>query len=252
MEKGKLLMGKNAIITGCNSGIGLEILHTFCENGANVWAFVRTINHEFEDDIYKLMKQCNCWVKVVPFELFDTDSIKLAVKTILDDKQQVHILVNNAGIPCQKTLLMTSVDELQQVMNANFVAPSLLMQLISRIMARKKEGSIINITSRSGIEDRSGVYGYGASKAALIWATKAAAREFSDFEIRVNGIAPGLTETKMGSLSGNEQQIIRYVEKNDIKRPGKTREIANTALFLASDLSSYITGQIINVDGGRN
>ena len=252
MNQDKLLNEKNAIITGCSSGIGLEILRVYCENGANVWAFVRSLTEEFETEIRRLKDEYGCWIEVVPFDLLDADSIKHAVKAVSQAKKTVDILVNNAGIPCHKTLMMTSVKELQQVMNANFIAPSLLMQLISRLMARKKNGTIINITSRSGIEDRSGVYGYGSSKAALIWSTKAAARELSDFNIRVNGIAPGLIETKMGSCSRSDEEIQEYVRKNDIKRPGTTREIANTALFLASDLSSYISGQIISVDGGRN
>lgn len=248
----RLLSGKNAIITGCSSGIGFQILSVFCDNGANVWALVHKSDAAFKEKIQQLQEQNSVWIRPIEFDLLDSDSIKDAVKRIIEDKVPIDILVNNAGVPCQKTLSMTSTDELRMVMNANFIAPSLLMQLVSRIMLRYKKGNIINITSRSGLEDRSGVYGYGSSKAALIWGTRAAAREYGGFNIRVNGIAPGLTETKMGSLGRSEKEIEHYISTNAIKRYAYPLEIANTALFLASDSVPYITGQIISVDGGRN
>ena len=247
-----MLKGKNAIITGASGGIGIEIVKQFAANGCNIWAFEHNAKTEIIQEFERIAELNKVWIKVIEFDLFNLASIKAGIKEVISEKKNIDILVNNAGISSQRTLMMTPTDEKQQMMNANFVAPSYLMQLVLRSMVKSKSGVIVNNTSRSGIEDRSGVYAYGASKAALIWATKAAAREFAYYNIRVNGVAPGLTETKMGSFSRNEEEINRYVIANDIKRPAKPCEIASVILFLASDMSSYMTGQIISVDGGRN
>lgn len=246
-----MLRGKNAIITGAGSGIGLEIVKQFAENGCNTWAFVHKTNPESENAFEQLMKDNNVWIKTIEFDLHDEESVKSSVKGVITEGTKIDILVNCAGIVNAKTLSMTSIEEMKQSMNANFFMPSLLMQLVSRIMIRQKEGNIINIVSRSALEFRSGAYAYGSSKMALLWGTKAAAKELAQFGIRVNGVAPGLTETKLGTGRQSAEGIEKYVSTNNIKRPAKPVEIANTVLYLASDLSSYISGQIINCDGGR-
>lgn len=246
-----MLNGKNAIITGAGSGIGFAILNKFAENGANVWAFIHKQNPELEEQYKQISQNNNVWIKPVEFDLMDEESVKKSVKQVIGEGEKIDILVNCAGIVNTKTLGMTSLDEMRQSMNANFFMPSLFMQLVSRKMMHQKDGNIINIISRSAAEYRSGAYAYGSSKMALLWGTKAAAKELSQYGIRVNGVAPGLTETKLGTGRQSEDGIERYVSTNNIKRPAKPDEIANTVLYLASDMSSYVSGQIINCDGGR-
>lgn len=246
-----MLNGKNAIITGAGSGIGFAILNKFAENGANVWAFVHKQNPELEKQYKQISQKNNVWIKPIEFDLMDEESVKRSVKQVITEGEKIDILVNCAGIVNAKTLGMTSLEEMRQSMNANFFMPSLFMQLVSRKMMRQKDGNIINIISRSAAEYRSGAYAYGSSKMALLWGTKAVAKELSQYGIRVNGVAPGLTETKLGTGRQSEEGIERYVSTNNIKRPAKPDEIANTVLYLSSDLSSYVSGQIINCDGGR-
>ena len=247
-----MLNGKNVVVTGAASGIGWAITEKCAQNGANVWAVIHHCTQEFVQKADKLAKENDVWIRPLEMELLDSDSVKAGIKAIVTSGDSVDVLVNNAGMPSEKTLGMTSEDDMEKAMKVNFVAPSIIIQMISRKMIKQNGGNIINITSRSGVEVRSGVYAYGASKAAMIWGTKAVAKELAPFNIRVNGIAPGLTETKMGSLNRDEEFILNYVSNNNIKRPSTTDEIANTVLFLASDKSSYISGQIISVDGGRD
>lgn len=246
-----MLKGKNAVITGANSGIGLSILNRFVDNGSNIWAFVYKPEEELLDLFENISKEKNVWIKPIEFDLLDEASVKSAVKQVMKDGSPIDTLVNCAGILNAKTLGMTSVSEMRQSMNANFIMPSLLMQLVARKMMRQNSGNIVNIISRAAPEYRSGAYAYGSSKMALYWGTKAAAKELSQYNIRVNGIAPGLTETNLGTARMNDDEIAKYVSVNNIKRPAKPEEIANTVLYLASDLSSYVSGQIINCDGGR-
>ncbi len=247
-----MLKGKTAIITGAGSGIGLAIVKTFAHNGANI----KAVLHHFNDEIIQVMegvsKETRVSIDIYEMEMIDEASVNKTLKEIIKATDKIDILVNCAGIPSAKTLGMTSPSEMEMAMKINFIVPSCIMQMVSRKMIRQKSGIIINIASRAGIECRTGVYAYGSSKAALIWGTKAAAKELASFGIRVNGIAPGLTETKMGSLSRTEESISDYVSANNIKRPAKVEEIADVALFLVSDRSSYISGQIISVDGGRD
>ena len=246
-----MLRKKNAIVTGAGSGIGFTILNTFAENGANVWAFIHKLTPELEEKFEQISQNNNVWIKPVEFDLMDEESVKQSTRQVITEGDKIDILVNCAGIVNAKNLGMTSLDEIRQSMNANFIMPSLFMQLISRKMMRQKDGNIINILSRAAEEYRSGAYAYGSSKMALLWGTKAAAKELAQYGIRVNGVAPGLTETKLGTGRQSEEGIERYVSFNNIKRPAKPNEIANTVLYLASDLSSYVSGQIINCDGGR-
>lgn len=246
-----MLRGKNAIITGSESGIGLAVLRLFAENGANIWAFVHECTPDIKEQFKTTAENKNVWIKPIEFDLMNEDTIKKSVKQVISDGEGIDILVNCAGIVHAKTLGMTSMDDIRKTMEADFIMPSLFMQLVSRKMMRQKSGNIINIISRAAPEYRSGSYAYGSSKMALLWGTKAVAKELSQYNIRVNGIAPGLTETNLGTARLTDEGIEKYVSVNNIKRPAKPHEIANTALYLASDMSSYISGQIINCDGGR-
>ena len=246
-----MLKCKNAIVTGAGSGIGLAILNLFAQNGANVWALVHSINQDLKEQYESLSREYNVWIKPVEFDLTDEQSVKTSVKQIVSESDKIDILINCAGIVNTKSLAMTSLDEMKESMNVNFFMPSIITQIVSRKMMRQKEGNIVNIISRSAPEYRSGAYAYGSSKMALLWGTKAVAKELAPYNIRVNGVAPGLTETKSGTGRQKEGGVEAYVSANNIKRPAKPEEIANTVLYLVSDMSSYVSGQIINCDGGR-
>ena len=190
-------------------------------------------------------------VKPVYFEATDSLQMKQAVKEIQGDtKGKVDILVNNMGtVNSVKLFQMTKMEEIREEFDVNFFAQIEFTQYISRLMVRNKKGSIINISSCAGLDGNTGMLQYVSSKAALIGATKRLAIELGNYNIRVNSIAPGLTETDMGNQMNEEleQQLLDHLI---IKRKAKREEIANAVVFMASDLASYITGQIIRVDGG--
>jgi len=245
----RLLDGKNAIVTGCARGIGKSIVEILAQNGANIWACARKHSEEFENYLRILSENNNVEIKPIYFDLSDKDQMKLAVKTIMNEKKTVDILVNNAGITYNALFQMSSIDKIHEVMDVNFISPFLFTQYIVKLMLKNKSGSIVNISSSAAIDGNSGRAIYGASKAALLCATKSLAAELGDQGIRANVIAPGITNTDM--LSSMTVDVINQTIMNtDMKRSGEPNDIANAVLFLASDLSSYITGQVIRVDGG--
>lgn len=245
----RLLKGKNAIVTGCQRGIGKSIVEIFAQNGANIWACARKKSEEFEKTLQLLSEKYEVEIKHVYFDLADKDQMKNAVRTIMSDKKDIDILVNNAGITYNALFQMSTIDKINEVFDVNFISPFLFTQYIVKLMLRKKSGSIINIASSAAIDGNPGRSVYGASKAALLCATKSLAAELGDQGIRANVIAPGITKTEMLS-SMTEEVINQTVLNTDMKRPGEPNDIANAVLFLASDLSSYVTGQVIRVDGG--
>jgi 3-oxoacyl-[acyl-carrier protein] reductase len=244
-----LLKDKNIIITGSARGIGKEILEVCAANGANIWACARKPTPEFEENVRALQERYHGEVWPVYFDLTDHEQFKNAAKTITSSKRTVDVLVNNAGVTYNALFLMTPAAKLQEVFEVNFFSPFLFTQYIAKAMMRQKKGSIINISSSAGIDGNAGRFVYGASKAAVICATKAMAAELGEFGVRVNSIAPGITQTSMIS-SMTEKVIQETISQSDMKRMGTPRDIANAALFLASDMSSYVTGQVIRVDGG--
>lgn len=245
--------GKNAIVVGGFGGIGKSILSKFAMEGINVWALVRKVTDEDQEWIDAVSSSYGTWIKPVIADLCETDTIKTALLSIFKEGLPIDILINAAGISESNMLSMTTVESMKRSMEVNYIAPSFIMQMVARKMTAKRiKGVIVNIISRAALEVRIGAYAYGSSKAAFAWGTKAAAKELAAYGIRVNGIAPGITETKMGSMSRNEEEVMKYVEDNNIKRPAKPYEIADSVLFLVSDESAYISGQIISVDGGRD
>ena len=180
----------------------------------------------------------------------NSDSLLEGVKAILRERIPIDVLVNAAGVVGANRLFqMTSLDEMRRVFDVNFFAPIQIMQLVTRQMARQKQGSVINIASIAGIDGDPAQMEYSASKAALICATKKLAYELGPSGIRVNAIAPGTTETKMiDAMTAEIKQ--EMASKVALGRFGKPSEIADLCYYLASDESSYITGQTIRVDGG--
>ena len=244
------LTGKNAVVTGARRGIGRSILKTFVENGANVWACIRQPDEEFSVWADKLADQFSVFITPLCFDITDSVAMKAAVKRIMAEKLPVDILVNNAGIVAEsRSFTMTSIETMKAVFETNFFAQMEFTQYMVRLMIRKQSGSIINIASIAGLDGAPGQLEYVASKAAVIGATKKLAIELGEANIRINAIAPGIIETDMGGKIGSE--LRNETLKNTIMhKAGSPEEIAGVALFLASDQSSYMTGQVIRVDGG--
>ncbi len=245
-----LLKNKNTVITGCNRGIGKEIVRVFAENGANIWACVRKESGTFSKYINNLEQKHSVSINPVYFDLSDEEQIKTGVKTIKETKEPVDILVNNAGAIFTALFQMTSMQKLKEMFEINYFSQMLLTQYISRIMMRQKSGSIINISSSAALEGNEGRTGYASAKAAMITSTKVLAKELAPYNIRVNAVAPGLTQTEMMTSSTPEDALKETLNRICMKRVGQPEEIANSVLFLASDLSSYMTSQVLRVDGG--
>lgn len=244
-----MLKGKNVLITGTNRGIGKAMLHVFAENNANIWAHARKKTQEFIDLIGEISTVNNVEIRPLFFDLINYDAMKSIIKEIRISKIPIDALINNAGITYNALFQMSTEENLRQQFEVNFFSVFMLTQHISRLMVRQKVGSIINIASSAGIDGNPGKSVYGASKAAIISMTKSIAAELGETGIRANCIAPGITETDM-MLTMPESVVLETIASSDLHRIGEPHEIADAAVFLASDLSSYITGQVIRVDGG--
>ena len=245
-----LLKNKTVVLTGCNRGIGKAILGVFAKNGASIWACVRQLDDDFIDFTKGVEDDHEVHITPVPFDLADEGQVKEGINTIRSAKQPVDILVNNAGVIFTALFQMTSVAKMKEVFEINYFSQILLTQSITKIMARQKAGSIINISSSSAIEGNEGRTAYASSKAAIIASTKVMAKELAMYNIRVNAIAPGLTETDMMQGSTSKEALEYTLQRICMRRIGKPEEIANVALFLSSELSTYMTGQVLRVDGG--
>ena len=245
-----MLSGKNAIITGARTGIGLATLKLFAQSGANCWAVVHREDTDFLSLIQELEHKHFIWIKPVYIDLSDSESVKSGIKGILKEKLPVDVLVNAAGIVSPNRLFsMTSMNDIRKVMDVNFFSILEITQPVIRIMQRQKTGSIINIASISADCEDTSQLEYAASKAALICATKKLANEVGASGIRVNSVSPGLTDTNM-TKGIEEKAISKIFEGLVTKRLGTPEEIANIIAFLASDLSSFINGENIKADGG--
>lgn len=244
-----LLAGKTAVITGANRGIGKSITEVFAENGANIIACVRVESEEFKSELKNLEQKFKISTFLVNLDLENSESIKAATQKIISLKVPVNILVNNAGIATGSMFQMTPLETIEKTFKINFTSQIIFSQTISRYMSRFGAGSIINISSVAGLVGMMGTIAYGSSKSALNLATKTMAAELGGKNIRVNAVAPSITKTDMFDQM-EEKARERMIENCALKRAADPKEIANTVLFLASDLSSYVTGQVIRVDGG--
>ena len=252
-----LLKGKNAIVTGCNRGIGKEILKTFAENGANIFACVRKETEEFSERIKTLSEKNG--VEIIPlyFDMTDFEAMKKAVMQIHKSRKKIDILVNNAGF-CpnhMRSFQMTLLSTIREVFEVNFFAVLQFTQYVLKLMqtSTKSQGGggvILNLSSVSAMDGSPGQLAYSASKAALIGFTKTLSHELGQFGIRVNALAPGLTDTDLAKSTWGDF-IEEVTQRATIHRLGTPKEIANAVLFLVSDLSSFMTGEIIRVDGGQ-
>lgn len=246
----RLLEGKNIIVTGSNRGIGKKIVEKAAQNGANIWACARTKNTEFEFELKNIADKYQVWIKPVYFNLLNVEDIEKGIKSILNEKKNIDVLINNAGIAYKGTLNMTSMERFRETFQVNLFAALEIIQLVSKQMIRNKRGSIVNVASVSGLENYGGNISYGSSKAALIWATKEISKELVMFGIRVNSVSPGTVRTDMNQVR-SEKQMMSVLERTGLKRMAEPEEIAEAIMFLASDKSTYITGHNLVVDGGR-
>lgn len=243
-------MRKNAIITGSNRGIGKSLVEQFAKNGYDVYACARNESDDFTNEMKRISYETGASITPIYFDLSNEDEIKSGIKQILSEKKQIDVLINNAGIPHGGLLTMTSISKIREVYDINVFAQILIMQLVARQMIRQKSGCIINMCSVGGIEASPGYLAYGSSKAAMIWVTKSVSKELGQYNIRVNGIAPGLIDTDMGNYK-SEVELNKVLDRMSIHRMGKPEEIAKAALYIASNDAEYMTGHIMVLDGGR-
>ena len=247
------LEGKNAIITGTNRGIGNAIMHAFAAEGCNIWAGVRDLeNVAFLDEISALSKENKVTITPVYFEMSDENVIKDTFQKIYKSHIPIDILVNSAGIMNLGSFSMTPMKEMRRIFEVNFWGAVYLTQLVLKSMYKARGGNIINMTSISGLDANQGNCSYGVSKAALIHFTKTLASEVGQSGIRVNAIAPGFANTDMLKEFENKMDTLHWIESRfAMPRYVKPEEIANLAVFLASERASFINGEVIRIDGGK-
>ena len=242
-----MLKEKNAIITGSNGGIGRALVEKFAQNGANIWACARSKSGDFENYLTGISEQYSVVVKPVYFDMEDPTGMKEAVKEIIKDKRSIDTIVNNAGIAEYGAFSSTPLAEIKRVFDINYFDALCFTQYFTR---RMRQGSaIVFMSSVAGIDAESGNMAYGGSKAALAHTARVLSRELSPHGIRVNAVAPGMVDTNM-KVKANPEVWDALVAQTDLKRVAQPEEVANVVAFLCSDLASYITGQIIRVDGG--
>lgn len=246
----RLLEDKVCLVTGTNRGIGKAIAEKFAEEGGVVFASARKAGSL---DIWanEVSEKFNSKVIPVYFDVTDANGCKEAVLRIKSEFGHLDVLVNNAGIVTYELLPMINFEILRNMFEINVLATIRLIQLTSRLMTRQKSGSIINMSSIVGVQGVKGQLAYSATKGAVISVTKSAAKELAEHNIRVNAVAPGMVGTD------RFVDVFEHSFKDKLDRVGMGRlatpeEIANTCLFLASDLSAYLTGQIIGVDGSSS
>jgi len=249
MSNSKLLAGKTALITGSSKGIGFKMVESFASAGADVIACVRSSSDSLQQHFDFLAQTHEVRVNMLCFDLMNEDEIKQAMHGLHLSKTRVDILVNNAGTMTSALLGMTSIESFKSTFQVNFFAQVQITQYISKLMMRQRNGAIINIGSIAGLDNFSGYSAYGSSKAALMQFTRILSNELASYGIRVNTIAPALVDTPMAEKMG-VKAAEGIFSRSAIKRITKPQEIAEIAVFLASDNASIINGQVIRADGG--
>ena len=244
----KILSEKNIIITGGSRGIGKGIVEKFAEQGANIaFTCMKMSDESFE--LVKNIEQFGVKIKAYESDASDFDSAINLAETVLNDFGSIDVLVNNAGITKDNLLMRMSESDFNDVMKINMNSVFNNTKAVLRQMLKQKSGSIINLSSVVGVKGNAGQSNYSSSKSAINGFTKSIALELGSRNIRCNAIAPGFIETEM-TKSLKDDVVEQWRQNIPLKRGGSALDVANTALFLASDMSSYITGQVINVCGG--
>jgi len=245
-----MLDGKSAVITGGVRGIGRAIAEEFCKNGANVALCYRSNDNAAKE----ALKELSAYGTKIEMLRGDVASPVFAAETLKRVKDvfgSVDILVNNAGITNDKLVLRMTDDDFKSVIDTNLNGAFYFLKEAAQIMVKQRYGRIINMSSIAGIRGNPGQINYCASKAGIIGMTLSAAKELGRRGITVNAIAPGFIETDMTGILTEEQKAAS-LDAISLGRTGTPRDVANAALFLASDAASYITGQVLCVDGGMS
>lgn len=244
----KLLEGKTAIITGASRGIGRGIAETFAKQGANI-AFTYLSSVEKAKALEEELGQYGVKVKGYQSDAAIMESAQELATEVAKDFGSIDVVINNAGITRDTLLMRMTPEQWEEVIRVNLNSVFNLTKAVQRTMLKQRSGSIINMSSVVGVKGNAGQANYAASKAGIIGFTKSVALELGSRNIRCNAIAPGFIETEMtGAL--DEKTVQSWRDAIPLKRGGSPEDVANAALFLASDMSAYVTGQVLNVDGG--
>ena len=244
----KLLEGKTAIVTGGSRGIGKGIVKVFAEHGANV-AFTYSSSAKAAEEIENELSDLGVKVKGYQSNAADFDQAQELASEVLKEFGSIDVLVNNAGITKDNLLMRISEEDFDKVIEVNLKSVFNMTKAVQRTMLKQRKGSIINMSSVVGVKGNAGQTNYAASKAGIIGFSKSVALELGSRNIRSNVIAPGFIETEM-TAKLDEETVKGWRAAIPLKRGGSPDDIANACVFLASDMSAYITGQTINVDGG--
>ena len=240
---------KTAMITGSNRGLGLTLLKRFAREGFNIIAHSRKKNDEWTRQCAEMESAYNVSIKNVFFDLTKKDEVEQGLRQLAEDEVQIDVLINNAGILTTKPLMYVSYEDLEATFMVNYFSLAIITKEIGSIMMHGDGGCIINISSCMGEGHQPGGACYDASKAAVNQFTRSIAQEFSPFGIRVNAISGGIIDTDMFENLSDKQKS-KMIKATALKRPAEMEEIADSVVFLASDKASYITGTILNVEGG--
>ena len=243
-----LLEGKTVIITGASRGIGKGIALTLASHGANI-AFSYSKSVDLASDLVSQITHLGVNCKAYKSNAASFEESQKLVDDVLNDFDTFDILINNAGITKDNLLMRMSETDFDKVIDVNLKSVFNMVKATQRVFLKKKSGSIINISSIVGVKGNAGQSNYAASKAGIIGFSKSIALELGSRNIRSNVVAPGFIETEM-TTELSEDIVNNWIQGIPLKRGGKPEDVANLCLFLASDLSTFITGQVINVDGG--
>ncbi|MEQ9186589.1 MAG: 3-oxoacyl-[acyl-carrier-protein] reductase [Cryomorphaceae bacterium] len=244
----KLLQDKVSIITGATRGIGKGIAELFADQGSHI-IFTYVSSDEKARALENELAAKGVKAKGFKFDVADYAACEKMAVEVVEEFGSIDVVVNNAGITRDNLLMRMSEEQWDEVINTNLKSVFNMTKAVQRTMLKQRKGSIINMSSVVGVKGNAGQANYAASKAGLLGFTKSVALELGSRNIRCNAIAPGFIETEMtGAL--DEATVQGWRDAIPLKRGGTTEDVANLALFLASDMSAYITGQTINVDGG--
>jgi 3-oxoacyl-[acyl-carrier protein] reductase len=246
----KLLEGKTSIITGGARGIGKAIAQLFAKEGSNI-IIIDLINDDNVKAFANELNSSGIKAKAYAANAAKFDEVQNVINQVIADFGRIDILINNAGITKDTLLMRMSEEQWDSVINVNLKSVFNFTKAVQNIMLKQKSGSIVNMSSVVGVSGNAGQSNYSASKAGIIGFTKSIAKELGSRNIRSNAIAPGFIITEMTAKLPQEVRD-EWISKIPLKRGGTPEDVANIALFLASDLSSYVSGQVINVCGGMD
>ncbi len=242
-----MLLNKIAIITGSNKGIGKATLKNFLNNDAYVIACVRKYR---KSELGEIVDEYKDKISIIEFDFNNINEVVESANKITKENKSIDILVNNAGVIQTSLFQMTKIDEMKNLFDINFFNQLAFTQIIIKKMIRNKYSSIINISSNSALDSYEGRLAYSASKSAMISASRTLSKELGRFKLKVNCIAPGLTDTLLMNQSHKPEVIEEVIKNTSLNKIAQTEDIADTILFLASSMSNHITGEVIRVDGG--